>query len=97
MEALTAKRNQTQAELIRSLILHEMEQDKIGRRPSAEMEEITACRLLLVNLLGPLAMGQRMTQEVFSGTIDEIKKQKGARGSRPAQGLRSPALSIVRR
>ena len=76
LEALTRKGNQTQAELIRGLILREIERDKMGHLPSAEMEEITACRLLLVNLLGPLAMGQTMTQEVFNGTIDEVKKQK---------------------
>jgi len=53
LEALAAKRNETQAELIRGLVLREIEQDKTGLRPSAEMVEITACRLLLVNLLGP--------------------------------------------
>jgi hypothetical protein len=31
---------------------------------------------VLVNLLGPLAMGQKMTQELLYGTIEEIKKQK---------------------
>src|SRR5450755_3526957 len=51
LEALAAKRNQTQGELIRRLILRELEHDKTGLRPSAEMVEITACRLLLVNLL----------------------------------------------
>jgi hypothetical protein len=30
----------------------------------------------LANLLGPLAMGQKITQEVFNGIVDEIKKQK---------------------
>jgi hypothetical protein len=45
VEALTRKGSQTQAELIRSLILRKIERDKMGHRPSAEMEEITACRL----------------------------------------------------
>jgi hypothetical protein len=76
LEALAAKRNETQAELIRGLILGEIEQDKTGLRPSAEMVEITACRLLLVNLLGPLAKGQAMTSEVFDGIVDLVKKQK---------------------
>jgi hypothetical protein len=40
------------------------------------MVEITACRLLLVNLLGPLAKGQPMTSEVFDGIVDLVKKQK---------------------
>jgi hypothetical protein len=76
LEGLAAKRNETQAELIRGLILREIEQDKTGLRPSAEMVEITACRLLLVNLLGPLAKGEAMTQEGFDRIVDEVKKQK---------------------
>ena len=76
LEGLAANRNETHAELIRGLILREIEQDKTGLRPSAEMVEITACRLLLVNLLGPLAKGEAMTQEGFDGIVDEVKKQK---------------------
>ncbi len=76
LEGLAANRNETQAELIRGLILREIEQDKTGLLPSAEMVEITACRLLLVNLLGPLAKGEAMTQEGFDGIVDEVKKQK---------------------
>ena len=85
MEALAAKRNETQAELIRGLVLREIEQDKTGLRPSAEMVEITACRLLLVNLLGPLAKGEAMTPEAFNGIVDEVKKQEGASGAGPAE------------
>jgi hypothetical protein len=76
LEGLAGKRKQTQAELIRSVILREIEQEKTGFRPSVEMVEITACRLLLVNLLGPLAKGEAMTQEGFDGIVDEVKKQK---------------------
>ena len=76
LEVLAAKRKQTQAELIRGLVRREIEQDQTGLRPSAEMVEITACRLLLVNLLGPLAKGQAITQEGFDGIVDEVKKQK---------------------
>ena len=76
LEVLAAKRNQTQAELIRGLVLREIEQDRTGLRPSAEMVEITACRLMVVNLLGPLAKGQAMTPEVFDGIVDMVKRQK---------------------
>jgi hypothetical protein len=76
LEALAMKRKQTQAELIRGLVLREIEQDQTGLRPSAEMVEITACRLLLVNLLGPLAKGQAMTSEVFDGIVDLVKREK---------------------
>src|SRR6202158_788323 len=76
LEVLAAKRKQTQAELIRGLVQRELEQARTGLRPSAEMVEITACRLLLVNLLGPLAKGQVMTSELFDGIVDLVKKQK---------------------
>jgi hypothetical protein len=75
-EALAAKRGQTQAELIRGLILEELKRELEGLRPSAEMVEITACRLLVVNLLRPMALGQAMTEKSFDGIIDEVKKQK---------------------
>jgi CRISPR/Cas system-associated protein Csm6 len=76
LEVLAARRRQTQAELIRRLVLREIEQDQKGLRPSAEMVEITACRLLLVNLLGPLVKGQAMTSEVFDGIVDLVKREK---------------------
>jgi len=76
LEVLVAKRKQTLAELIRGLVLREIEHDQTSLRPSAEMVEITACRLLLVNLLGPLAKGQAITQEAFDEIVDEVKKQK---------------------
>ena len=40
LEGLAAKGNETQAELIRGLILREIKQDKTGLRPSAEMVEM---------------------------------------------------------
>jgi hypothetical protein len=76
LEVLAAKRKQTQAELIRGLVLREIEQDQTGLRPSAEMVEITACRLLVVNLLGPLLKGQVVNSEVFDGIVDMVKRQK---------------------
>jgi hypothetical protein len=76
LEVLAAKRKQTQAELIRGLVLREIERDQTGLRPSAEMVEITACRLLLVHLLGPLAKSQAITAEVFDGIVDMVKRQK---------------------
>lgn len=71
LEALAAKRNQ-----IRGLIFREIEQGKSGPHPSVELEEITACRLLLINVLGPLAMGRKMSPELLSATIEEITKQE---------------------
>ncbi len=76
LEALARKRSQTQAELMRGLILREIEHDKMGLRASAELVEITACRLLLTHLLRPMATGQAMTEQAFDGIIEEVKKHK---------------------
>ena len=76
LEALATKRSQTQAELIRGLILREIEQSKARHRASAEMVEITACRLLLTHLLRPGATGQPMTEQAFDGLLEEVKKHK---------------------
>jgi len=81
LEALRAKRGQTQGELIRGLILDaikaEIERDRQGVKASAELEEITAVRLLLVNLLRPAATGQPMPVKTFEAYIAETNKRKG--------------------
>ena len=93
LEGLAAKRNETQAELIRGLILREIEQDKTGLRLSAEMVEITACRLLLVNLLSPLAKREAMTQRGVRRDRGRGQEAEGACGAGPPQRPRSAALS----
>ena len=75
-EALLFKRNQRQAELIRDLILAEIERDKNGIQPSYEQTEVTACRLILVNLLKPIVTGKHTTEEAFDRLIDEIGSKK---------------------
>jgi hypothetical protein len=82
-EALAEKRQQSPSELIRGLVLREIEQDKQpapALRASAELEEITALRLLLVNVLPKLAVGDTMTLETYQGIEAEIKKRKSSRG-----------------
>jgi len=76
LDELAAKRNQTHAELIRGLILTEIERDKPGIKPSLELTEITACRLLLTHLLRPVAMGQRMAEEAYDNLVAEVKREK---------------------
>jgi hypothetical protein len=73
---LVAKRKETPAELIRGLILRELKRDKEGLKPSAELIEITAIRLQIVNLLKPVLTGIKVTPEVFDGVIKEVKNRK---------------------
>ena len=75
-EALAVKRNQTQGELIRGLIRDEQARDAGGVQASAELTEITGVRLLLINLLKPVAIGQPMTEKTFDGIVAEAKKRK---------------------
>jgi len=74
--ALLERRNQRQAELIRDLILAEIERDRNGIQPSYEQTEVTACRLLLVNLLRPIATGKVTSEEAFDRIVDEVGRKK---------------------
>jgi hypothetical protein len=75
-ESLALKRKQTQGELIRGLILNEQAREAGGVQPSAELMEITGVRLLLINLLKPVAIAQPMTEKTFDGIVAEAKKRK---------------------
>ena len=82
-EALAERRQQTPSELIRGLVLREIEQDKQPApelRPSVELEEITALRLLIINILPKLATGETMTPETYQKIEAEVKNRKSSRG-----------------
>jgi hypothetical protein len=46
-----------------------------------ELEEITALRLLLINVLPKLAVGDTMTLEAYKELEVEIKKRKSGRAT----------------
>jgi len=82
-EALAERRQQSPSELIRGLVLREIEQDMQPApelRPSVEMVEITALRLLLINILPKLAVGETMTLETYQKIDAEVKNRKSSRG-----------------
>ena len=60
-------------EWIRDVILRELRGDS-PNDPS--LAEILGVRLLLVNVLRPLAAGQRLTPEAFDKLLDEISEAK---------------------
>ena len=60
-------------EWIRDVILKEMRK---GSTNDPSLAEILGVRLLLVNVLRPLAAGQRLTPEAFDKLIDEISETK---------------------
>lgn len=78
LDTLAKKRRQQRGELIRKLILDELARDADEHTTSAELTEIIGLRLMLTNLLRPLATGQKITPEVFDGILAEVKKRKKA-------------------
>ena len=77
-DALAKRRGQQRGELIRRLILDELSRDGGEPAASAELSEIVGLRLMLTNVLKPLATGQKITPEVFDGIMTEVKKRKKA-------------------
>ena len=78
VERLAKRRGQQRGELIRGLILGELSRDGGEPTASAELSEIVGLRLMLMNVLKPLAAGQKLTPEVFDGIMTEVKKRKRA-------------------
>src|ERR1700683_1659724 len=68
-------------EWIRDVILRELRGDS-ANDPS--LAEILGVRLLLVNVLRPLAAGQTLTPEEFDKLLDEISEAKPALAGRLA-------------
>ena len=60
-------------EWVRDVILREL---RGGSASDPSLAEILGVRLLLVNVLRPLAAGQRLTPEAFDKLLDEISNAK---------------------
>jgi hypothetical protein len=68
-------RGLARGEWIRDVILKEMRE---GSASDPSLAEILGVRLLLVNVLRPLAAGQRLAPETFDKLLDEISEAKHA-------------------
>ena len=82
-----ADRGTTPGELIRRLILRELQPHTVASTASAELSEIVGIRLMLTNLLKPLTTGLKITPEVFDGIMVEVKKRKTALAVETKQDL----------
>jgi hypothetical protein len=90
IERLAKKRGQQRGEFIRQLILDALARDSGELTVSPELIEIIGLRLMLMNLLEPLATGQKMTPESFAGIIAEVKKHKRALAVKTLTNLERP-------
>jgi len=87
LDLLARKRGQQRGEFIRHLILDELTRDSGAPTASPELSEIVGVRLMLTNLLKPLATGFKITPEVFDGIMVEVKKRKTALAVETKQDL----------
>jgi len=78
IERLARKHGLQRGEFIRQLILDELARDSGEPPVSPELIEIMGLRLMLSNLLEPVATGQTISPETFRGIIAEVKKHKRA-------------------
>jgi Ribbon-helix-helix protein, copG family len=76
LDALAKKHGLQRSEFIRQLILDELARESGEPTVSPELIEIIGLRLMLTNLLEPVATGQKMTPETYAGIIAEVKKHK---------------------
>jgi hypothetical protein len=79
-------RGLARGEWIRDVILTEMRKESAS---DPTLAEILGVRLLLVNVLRPLAAGQRLAPETFDKLLDEISEAKhGLAGKLAASSAR---------
>jgi hypothetical protein len=76
LDSLAKKRGFLRGELIRQLILRELRQDEGESTAGPELTEIIGLRLMLTNLLKPIASGQKVTPEIFDAIMAEVRKTK---------------------
>lgn len=76
LDALAKERGCQRGELIRELILRELDRATAAAEPPANLTEIVGLRLMLTTLLKPMAIGQRMTEETFDAVMIEVNRAK---------------------
>jgi cyclopropane fatty-acyl-phospholipid synthase-like methyltransferase len=90
LEKHCQERGTSPGELIRQLILRELRQNAGDSIVSAELTEAIGLRLMLTNLLKPIATGQKITPEIFDAIMAEVRKTKrevAVEVQRQAEGL----------
>ena len=73
LDQIATAKGMARSEWMRDVILRELRGDS-ANDPS--LAEILGVRLLLVNVLRPLAAGQKLTPEAFDKLLDEISDAK---------------------
>ena len=75
LDQIATAKGMARSEWMRDVILRELRGNSAN---DLSLAEILGVRLLLVNVLRPLAAGQRLTPEAFDKLLDEISEAKHA-------------------
>ena len=75
LDQIATAKGMARSEWMRQVILRELHGDSAN---DLSLAEILGVRLLLVNVLKPVAAGQRLTPEAFDKLLDEISEAKHA-------------------
>ena len=76
LNALAEARGVQRGELVRELILRELDKPSPTHEPPADLTEIVGLRLLLTTVLKPLATGQQMSEQTFDAIVLEVRRSK---------------------
>jgi hypothetical protein len=77
LEEIAERCDLTNSALIRKLILEKIKTEKGPQKADPVLAEIVGVRLLLVNVLGPMACDEEpLTKQRFESIADQIKKVK---------------------
>jgi hypothetical protein len=75
LDQIATAKGMARSEWMRDVILRQLRGESAS---DPSLAEILGVRLLLVNVLRPLAAGQRLTPEAFDKLLDEISEAKHA-------------------
>jgi hypothetical protein len=73
LDEVSTSKGVPRSEWMRDVILREL---RPGGAPDVLLAEVLGIRLLLVNVLRPLATGQKLTPEGFDKLVDDISRAK---------------------
>ena len=93
LDAFASQRGQSVSEWIRQTILAEARSQRNTATTSHLFTELVGIQLLLINTLGPLIRGERMTADHLNAILRQVQSTKG----RKAQELLAKRLNAEER
>ena len=93
LDAFASQRGQSVSEWIRQTILAEARSQRNSATTAHLFTELVGIQLLLINTLGPLIRGERMTADHLNAILRQVQSTKG----RKAQELLAKRLNAEER